>query len=438
MTSPMKNLFELISLEDAMTRYHIHQKIYEDEADFNALIEPDSYFYVHEGDLQLDGDFILDTGELTNVSHDKWICGYIINGHLIVNGSIINEEGDYGPILLVTGSVVCRHFLIGGSAVAVECDITVEEVVMLHYNHGWMSCGGIIKVPVFIADDFLFIPERKNISDFYYHSRDPDSPEENACYEDDYDDEHIADTLTALLKNPFITTFEELLRRLSTGESVLNSAIPPPYDKNYFREIVQKNYRDLKTVPPEFLTKELCMLALQQTVFALQFFPEQFIDAAVVRKAVEQDGMALRYTPDALITKELCYIAVNNGGLLKTDIPERFYEYELLLAALRKKDFQIEMIPAIFMTEDMLVEYVKIGRGAYLDHYCKTYAISKHAVLYRVIAADIRYLQNIFGWHLSLHTYQYAKSLYDDEIHKAQWETILQQFSAKIQRVLKP
>lgn len=202
----MKNLFELISLKDAITRYHIHQKIYEDEADFNALVEPDSYFYVHEGDLRLDEDFILDTGELTNASRDKWICGYI---------------------------------------------------------------------------------------------------------------------------------------------------------------------------------------------------------------------------------------AVNNGGLLKTDIPERFYEYELLLAALRKKDFQIEMILAIFMTEDMLVEYVKIGRGAYLDHYCKTYGISKQAVLYWVIAADIRYLQNIFGWHLSLHTYQYAKSLYDNEIHKAQWEAFLQQFSAKIQRVLK-
>jgi len=435
----MKNPFELISLADAMTRYHTHQKIYEDEGDFNALIEPDSYFYVHEGNLRVDEDFILDTDELADASPDKWICGYIINGDLIVNGSVLNEEGDYGPALLVTGNVACRHFLIGGSAVTVEGNITAEEVVMLHYNHGWMACGGMIKAPVFIADDFHFVPERKNISGFYYHSRDPHSPEENVCYEDDEedDDEHIADALTALLKNPFITTFEELRRRLANGESVLKSAISSPHDEKYFREIVQKNYRDLKTVPPEFLTKELCMLALQQTVFALQFFPEQFIDAAVVRKAVEQDGMALRYIPDALITKELCYMAVNNGGLLKTDIPERFYEYELLLAALRKRDFQIEMIPAIFMTEDMLVEYVKIGRGAHLDRYCKTYSISKQAVLHRVIATDISYLQNIFGWHLSADTYQYARSLYDNEVHKAQWESFSQQFTPKIQRVLK-
>lgn len=433
----MKNPFELISLADAMTHYHIHQKIYEDEGDFNGLIEPDGYFYVYEGDLRLDKDFILDTDELADASPDKWICGYIINGDLIVNGSVLNEEGDYGPTLLVTGNVVCRHFLIGGSAVNVEGDITAEEVVMLHYNHGWMACGGFIKAPVFIADDFHFVPERKNISDFYYHLRDPHSQEENACYEDGDDSEHIADPLTALLKNSFITTFEELCRRLATGESVLKSTISPPHDKEYFRKIVQKNYRDLKTVPPEFMTKELCMLALQQTVFALQFFPEQFIDAAVVRQAVEKDGMALRHVPDALITKELCYMAVNNGGLLKTDIPERFYEYELLLAALRRKDFQIEMIPPIFMTEDMLVEYVKIGRGAYLDHYCKTHGISKQAVLSRVIAADISYLQNIFGWHLSADTYQYARSLYDDQVHKVQWEAFLQQFAAKIQRVLK-
>jgi len=106
------------------------------------------------------------------------------------------------------------------------------------------------------------------------------------------------------------------------------------------------------------------------------------------------------------------------------------------VAALRKKDFQIEVIPAPFMTEDLLVEYVKIGRGAYLDRYCKTYGITKQTVLNHVIAADIRYLQNIFGWHLSADTYQYAKSLYDNATHKTQWESFAQQFSTKIQRVV--
>jgi len=432
----MKNPFELVSLADAMTRYQIQQKIYEDEGDFDAFMEADSYFYVHEGDLQLDTDFILDTDLLTEGNPDTWIAGYIINGNLTVNGSVLNEEGDYGPTLLVTGNVACRNFLVGGSAVNVEGDITAKEVVMLHYNHGWMCCRGTIKAPVFIGDDFHFVPERKDISDFYYHSNDPDSPEEHACYDDVDDNEHIADALTPLLKNPYITSFEELCRRLSAGESVLKSTNTPPHDEKYFYTIVRQNYRELKTVPPEFKSKALCMLALEQTVFALEYFPAHFIDAEVVQLAVEKNGMALRHIPDTLITKELCYTAANNGGLLKTDIPERFYEYDLLVAALRKKDFQIEVIPAPFMTEDLLVEYVKIGRGAYLDRYCKTYGITKQTVLNHVIAADIRYLQNIFGWHLSADTYQYAKSLYDNATHKTQWESFVQQFSTKIQRVV--
>ncbi|WP_143307101.1 DUF4116 domain-containing protein [Chitinophaga vietnamensis] len=433
----MKNLFELIPMVDAVARYHVHKKIYEGESDFNGLIEPDSYWYVHEGDLLLNEDFILDTDELADASPDKWVAGYIIHGNLIVNGSVLNEEGDYGPALLVTGSLVCRHLLIGGSPVNVEGDITAEEVVMLHYNHSWMACGGLIKAPVFIADDFHFVPKRKKIADFYYNSRDVTSPEENACYEDEYGDEHIAETLTALLKNPSITTFEELRRRLATGESVLKSAASEPHDVTYFRNIVQKNYRDLKTVPPEFLTKELCMLALQQTVFALQFFPSSFIDETIVRKAVEKDGMALRYVPEHLITKTLCYQAVNNGGLLGIDIPEQFYEPGLLLAAIRKKDFQMEKVPANYITEDLLVEYVKAGRGAYLDRYCESCGISKQAVLHRVIDADIAYLQNIFGWHLSEGTYQYAKLKYDKEAYAPQWAAFSEQYAAKIKRVLK-
>ncbi len=132
----MNDLFRLISTETAITQYQIAEKIYESKEMFHDIVESDNHFLVYEGDVLLSGHFMLDTDKLADTYKGKWIAGYIITGNLTVAGNIINEEGDYGPALYVAGNVSCQSMLLGGAPVHITGNITAEEVIMLHYNHG--------------------------------------------------------------------------------------------------------------------------------------------------------------------------------------------------------------------------------------------------------------------------------------------------------------
>jgi len=423
----MDTVFNIISVAEAITKYRIDEQMYESREMFKDCIDVNDRFYLYKGDLLLDGPFILDADML-----EKGIQGYIIDGNLQVKGNIINEESDYGPILYVRGNVECRSLLIGGSPVHITGDVTAEEVIMLHYNHGWMKCPGLFTAPVMIVEDYHFIPDNKNVSAFYYNDNDPASPEENQCFEDEEEDQHISPNLQALLDNGLTTTFEELRYDLAADEYVLR---PVERDISYWRKKIRYNYRDLKRVPPTMRTQELCMEALGKSASSIQYFPLSLITPELAQQAVNISGMALRYLPDAFITKELCHIAVANGAIIDLDIPERFYDETLLKILIRHSDFQMERIPVAYLTEDLLVTYVKTGRGAWLDKYCNTASVSKDRVLKRVIEDGVQYLENIFGWHFSADTYAYAKSIYDTELYSDDWANITHKYKRKLDRL---
>lgn len=423
----MNTAFDIISVADAIANYGIDTHLYESREMLNDFVTTEDHFYLHKGDLILEESFLLDTDNL-----EKGMQGFIIDGNLQVRGSIINAEGDYGPVFYVKGDVQCRSLLIGGSPVYISGNVTAAEVVMLHYNHGWMKCPGLFTAPVMIVEDYHFVPDQMNIGAFYYNDNDPASPEENDCFEDEEEEQHISLRLQALLDNKLTTTFEELRDDLAADEYVLR---PVERDAGYWQKKVSQNYRNLKRVPPALRTRELCMQALRKSVSSIADFPVELITPELVEQAVNISGIALRYLPEALITKEICYLAATKGAIIDLDIPERFYEEELLQLLISHSDFQMERIPAAYMTEELLVTYVKTGRGAWLDKYCNAVGVSKERVLKRVIDEGVQYLENIFGWHFSADTFAYARSVYDNEQHRAAWTDITRKYQRKLERL---
>lgn len=399
----------IITLAEAKEKFLIQQHMHEDAEMFEDMLDENSRFYVHTGDLVLDEHFILDTDTLP-----QGVAGYIIDGNLEVNGSIINEEGDYGPVLYVRGNVKCRSMLIGGSPTHITGNVTAEEMIMLHYNHGWMKCPGIFTAPVMIVDDYHFEPDEMNISGYYANN--------------EFDDV-ISPDLQKLLYNKLTTTYEQIRYDLAAGEYVLR---PGVQDAAYWERKVRHNFRDLERVPLELRTMALCMEALHISIFALAYFPVNFLTPAVIATAVNISGMALRHLPDGLITKELCYTAATKGAVLDLDIPEQFYEPALIELIIQHGDWQMERVPPAYITEDLLVIYVKSGRGAWLDKYCTAAGVSKQRVLQRVIADGIQYLDKIFSHFFSAETYGYSKALYEND---TAWPAIIAQYQKKLERL---
>jgi hypothetical protein len=147
-------------------------------------------------------------------------------------------------------------------------------------------------------------------------------------------------------------------------------------------EFVSKyeNYRNLKLVPKEFKTEELCNLALSKTFHALPFIDQDLITYELCEILVSKDGFAIQVIPDEFVTKELSFKAAKSGTLLRL-IPEEYYSEELILLVFKngRHEPDINDVPSKYITESLLVEYVKIGKGLWLDKACKATGIDKLA-----------------------------------------------------------
>ncbi|UTN04961.1 polymer-forming cytoskeletal protein [Flavobacterium bizetiae] len=437
--------FKLITIKEIKSQFPF--LIDHEGFDYFDEWQDEDFFLMAESHISFDGNFYLD---LYEEKEKKWLAnllnlpikkieeirieGILINGNFSASGSIINAEGDYGPYVFISGNVTCQSLLLGGSYAEIKGNVEAKEVVMTYYNHGNFNCSGTINAPVFIVNDHnTAFAERKNDL-FYYNDRDNDSDPKNECsYDDETDEEIISNELRKLLDNPFIESFEELERELAMGELILKQNNPPAKTYEYWRTRVLVNYRDLKLVPKEFKTEELCNLALNITYHALPFVDQDFITSELCEKLVDKDGFAIQVIPDEFITKELCFKATESGTMLRL-IPSAYYTEELILLVFKNGKHQpdINDVPSEFITETLLEEYVKIGKGLWLDKACKENGIDKLQVLKHVIDSGIQYLDNIFGNHFSKEIVEYAFSIYKNQ---EDWNNYVQKYKVKFERL---
>ncbi|TCK54365.1 hypothetical protein C8C83_2258 [Flavobacterium sp. 90] len=442
------SVFKLITIKEVKLQYPF--LLDHEGFDYFEEWNDDDFFLLANQDVNYEGDFYLD---LYEEKQKKWLSnilnlplkeidairieGILVNGNIFTNGTIINAEGDYGPYVFISGNVTCQSLLLGGSYVEINGNVKAKEVVMTSYNHGNFKCSGVIDSPVFIVEDhYTTFAERKNDL-FYYNDRANDFDSKNDCeYDDDSDEDIISIELRKHLNNPLIETFEELKRELEKGELVLKQSNPAAKTFAYWEYRVESNYRDLKLVPPEFKTKELCDLALNTTFHALPFVNKEFITQELCERLVDKDGFAIQKIPDEFITKELCLKAAKSGTLISL-IPKEFYSEELILTTFKngKHEPNINDVPSEFITENLLEEYIKIGKGLWLDKVCKENGIDKSSILKSVIDSGIGNLDPVFGNHFSKEVVDYAASVYNNEGNISEWNNYVRKYKVKFERL---
>ena len=95
---------------------------------------------VFEGDTTIEGDLLIDEDQ-------KWVeknrIGFVVCfGNLRVNGDIINEAGDYWPLVAVEGTLSAKNLVKGGMPLIVWGDLLVDGYILPTYNDGPMRVGG--------------------------------------------------------------------------------------------------------------------------------------------------------------------------------------------------------------------------------------------------------------------------------------------------------
>lgn len=111
----------------------------------------------------------------------------------------------------------------------------------------------------------------------------------------------------------------------------------------------------LAFVPQEYLTEELCEIAVSRNGEALRDVPDTMRTAALCGVAVREYGPALEYVPMQHRTKELCYAAVAEFGMALAFVPSEQLDEELVRCAVATAPMAVQFAPRHLMTEELWV-----------------------------------------------------------------------------------
>lgn len=108
---------------------------------------------------------------------------------------------------------------------------------------------------------------------------------------------------------------------------------------NAYSTIVAKDGLELKNIPTDFMSDELCMTAVKQNGLAIKDVPEKFHSSSLLIEAVKQNPQALKYITQS---QELCDNAVSGDGMVLEFVDEIWKTQELCETAVRKSPSSIK------------------------------------------------------------------------------------------------
>jgi hypothetical protein len=101
---------------------------------------------------------------------------------------------------------------------------------------------------------------------------------------------------------------------------------------------------DLRLLPKEYITPELCELAIKKNGWALSYVPKEFRDYNLCLEAVKNKGYALIHVLKEFRDYNLCLEAVKKNGLTLEFVPEEYKTPELCELAIKQEiSFELPM-----------------------------------------------------------------------------------------------
>lgn len=136
--------------------------------------------------------------------------------------------------------------------------------------------------------------------------------------------------------NEMVRSFKTFMRSLSSNTLELNNELI-----NFMiRLVINHDGRLISEVPNNFVTEELCELAVKSNAYAIGYMPHRFV------------------------TEELCHLAISNKGSALGSIPEELtfmITHNMCLNAIRNDLGAIQFVPKFFQSPQIMLEYYKIS-----------------------------------------------------------------------------
>lgn len=102
--------------------------------DFDHCYDNKHFEYYH-GNLEREGNFVLNDTS-SDEREEGSISGFFIEGDLLVDGNIINDNGESGLCLFVTGNIYANNIIWGGGELQCYGKTLLKSIYLSHYGHG--------------------------------------------------------------------------------------------------------------------------------------------------------------------------------------------------------------------------------------------------------------------------------------------------------------
>lgn len=379
-------MFQLLSGSEAKDRLGLDRRTSSFSAwPYEAYLK-NSAVLVHQGDLQLSRDLVLDEDEgfatmlrqhgidravLAPDLAKRRISGLVVEGALRIAGALINTNSEGGAFLVVAGAFEARAVSGGGAEIIISGPAVVHETVIGHYNDGILHFDGGLTAKLVVNDDHdLYIGEPQQVGLQWNSNDDYKNEITEKHFSASESDDDVGDVLPLWLAQrvqPDLDRWERLIAALVSGEPVLTEddalrSEPANVDR------IAAQWDRLRLVPEDQRSPALCDAALAGSGLALLYCPSglrtpQRVAAAVALAPGLLHGIV---QPDE-VTHEAVMAAAERGGF--ANLPRAFQSDEVLIAYLRaaKDDSELTTLaelPAKFITATTLPEI----RAIYTAH----------------------------------------------------------------------
>ena len=226
--------------------------------------------------------------------------------------------------------------------------------------------------------------------------------------------------------------------------------------RKYRTELYELSVKDhswnLKYVPIELRTPELCKVALEndelafrwipnhlktipmcldvvtENVFKLKYDTPELKTRVIGNIAVKQNGMALGYVPVPLRTEDLCLEALKTTDLFPgvlEHVPEHLKTEKMCWVAINQNISELQYVPKELITEDMIAKLIKMEDSSLLHYLPEEFitlqmceiAVEKHSSYCNGSLEDIKcFIENtipIKYWEDLKKKYLYKEEMLD-------------------------
>ena len=123
----------------------------------NGELDNEIVLYVNS-DLHIDRLDLNDPFGFESSSGDesRYALLILVEGSMIVDNYIYNEDVDGATGLIVLGNLNARNMVVGGQEIYVKGNLYVSELFYGEYNHGELKVAGSITASVFLSKDYHF------------------------------------------------------------------------------------------------------------------------------------------------------------------------------------------------------------------------------------------------------------------------------------------